>query len=51
MELCTLIEQTARARDAGVEIRVNWPQAVIYTKFTQNAPMSVQSDNAGEDVQ
>lgn len=51
MEICSLIEQTARARDAGVEIRVNWPQAVIFTKFTQNAPMSVQNDDAGEDVQ
>ena len=50
-ELCALIEQTAAARNSGVEIRVNWPQAVIYTRFTPNAPTVVQNDDAGEDVQ
>lgn len=51
MALCERIEKTASARQKGVEIYVNWPQAVIQTVFTAQKPMTVFDEDAGEDVQ
>ena len=50
-ELCQRIEQTAAKRHKGVAIYVNWPQAVLQVQFTEQRPMTVIDEDAGEDVQ
>ncbi|MBQ9044887.1 MAG: peptidase [Oscillospiraceae bacterium] len=50
-DLCQRIAQTAAKRDRGVEIHVNWPQAVLQVRFTDQKPMTVTDEDAGEDVQ
>ena len=50
-DLCQRIEHTAAKRERGVEIHVNWPQAVLQVLFTERKPMTVLSEDAGEDVQ
>ena len=50
-DLCQRIEQTAAKRERGVEIHVNWPQAVLQVLFTEQKPMTVLNEDAGEDVQ
>lgn len=49
--LCERIEKTASARQKGVEIFVNWPQAVLQVKFVDQKPMAIIDEDAGEDVQ
>mgnify|MGYP002627569969 CR=1 FL=1 len=51
IDLCTRIDRAAANRDKGVLISVNWPQAVLYVQFTDQVPMQIRSDDAGEDVQ
>lgn len=51
IELCERIEKTASKRQKGVEISVNWPQAVLQVRFTDQKPMSIINEDAGEDVQ
>jgi tRNA U34 5-carboxymethylaminomethyl modifying GTPase MnmE/TrmE len=50
-DLCRRIEQAAAKRERGVEIFVNWPQAVLQVRFTDQKPMTVTDEDAGEDVQ
>ena len=50
-DLCRRIEQAAAKRGKGVEIFVNWPQAVLQVRFTDQKPMTVTDEDAGEDVQ
>lgn len=50
-DLCQRIEHTAAKRERGVEIHVNWPQAVLQVLFTECKPMTVLNEDAGEDVQ
>lgn len=50
-DLCQRIEHTAVKRERGVEIHVNWPQAVLQVLFTERKPMTVLNEDAGEDVQ
>ena len=51
IELCERIEKAASKRQKGVEISVNWPQAVLQVRFTDQKPMTVTDEDAGEDVQ
>ena len=51
MELCDRMEKTASKRQKGVEIFVNWPQAVLQVRFTDHKPMTITDEDAGEDVQ
>ena len=51
MELCDRMEKTATKRQKGVEIFVNWPQAVLQVRFTDHKPMTITDEDAGEDVQ
>ena len=51
IELCERIEKAASMRQKGVEISVNWPQAVLQVRFTVQKPMTVTDEDAGEDVQ
>jgi len=50
-ELCERVEKAASARQKGVEIFVNWPQAVLRVRFTDRKLMTVANEDAGEDVQ
>ena len=50
-DLCQCIEHAAAKRERGVEIFVNWPQAVLQVNFTAFKPMTVTDEDAGEDVQ
>lgn len=50
-DLCQRIEHAAAKRERGVEIFVNWPQAVLQVRFTAQKPMTVTDEDAGEDVQ
>ena len=50
-DLCQRIEHAAAKREKGVEIFVNWPQAVLQVRFTDQKPMTVTNEDAGEDVQ
>ena len=50
-ELCQRIEHAAAKREKGVAIYVNWPQAVLQVRFTEQKPMTVTNEDAGEDVQ
>ena len=50
-DLCQRIEHAAAKRERGVEIFVNWPQAVLQVRFTDRKPMTVTNEDAGEDVQ
>ena len=50
-DLCQRIEHAAAKREKGVEIFVNWPQAVLQVRFTDRKPMTVTNEDAGEDVQ
>ncbi len=51
IELCERIEKAAAKCQKGVEISVNWPQAVLQVRFTDQKPMSIVDEDAGEDVQ
>ena len=51
IELFERIEKTASKRQKGVEISVNWPQAVLQVRFTDQKPMRIFDEDAGEDVQ
>ena len=50
-DLCQRIENAAAKRERGVAIFVNWPQAVLQVRFTDQKPMTVTDEDAGEDVQ
>ena len=50
-ELCERLEKAAANRQKGVEISVNWPQAVLQVRFTDQKPMTITDEDAGEDVQ
>ena len=50
-DLCRRIEAAASKRQKGVEIYVNWPQAVMQIRFTDMQMMKVIDEDAGEDVQ
>ena len=50
-DLCQRIEHAAAKRDKGVAVYVNWPQAVLQVQFTEQRPMTVIDEDAGEDVQ
>ena len=50
-DLCQRIEHAAAKREKGVAIYVNWPQAVLQVRFTEQKPMTVTNEDAGEDVQ
>ena len=50
-DLCQRIAAAAEKRQKGVEISVNWPQAVLQVRFTEGKPMTVTDEYAGEDVQ
>ena len=51
LDLCRRVERAAAQRQKGVEISVNWPQAVLQVRFTDQKPMTVTNEDAGEDVQ
>lgn len=51
IELCERIEKAASKRQKGVEIAVNWPQAVLQVRFVDQRPMTIIDEDAGEDVQ
>ena len=51
IELCNRIGKAASGRRKGVEISVNWPQAVLQVRFTDQKPMTITAEDAGEDVQ